>query len=143
MFGVFAHTKSKEYIKLLRGFDDVFYVPHSRHTEVRHEDIEKIDKLEILSESEEAGVYLVASKDGRHIFATGHAEYDELTLKKEYDRDVEKGLKIAVPKNYFKDDDPNNAPIVRWRGHGNLLYLNWLNYYVYQETPFDLTNIGK
>jgi len=143
MFGVFPHTKNKEYVKLLRGFDDVFYVPHSRHTEVRREDIEKIDELEILSESEKSGVYLVASKDGRHIFATGHAEYDPLTLKTEYERDIEKGLDIEVPENYFPNDDPNCEPIVRWRGHGNLLYLNWLNYYVYQETPYDLANIAK
>ncbi len=143
MFGVFPHTKAKEHIKLLRGFDDIFYVPHSRHTEVRKEDICKIDDLEILSESEESGVYLVASKDGRHIFATGHSEYDPLTLKAEYDRDVGKGLDISVPKNYYPGDDPNKQPIVRWRGHGNLLFQNWLNYYVYQETPYDLTKIGK
>ena len=144
LFGVFAHTKAKEHIKLLRGFDDVFYVPHSRHTEIRKEDICKVDDLEILSESEEAGVYLVASKDGRHIFATGHSEYDPLTLKAEYERDLERGLNIAIPKNYFPEDDPSKQPIVRWRGHGNLLFLNWLNYYVYQETPYDLTQIeGK
>ncbi len=143
MFGIFPHTKNKEYVKLLRGFDDVFYVPHSRHTEVRREDIEKIEELEILSESEESGVYLVASKDGRHIFATGHSEYDALTLKAEYQRDVDKGLDIEVPKNYFPDDDPKREPIVKWRGHGNLLFLNWLNYYVYQETPYDLANISK
>lgn len=143
LFGIFPHTKTKDYVKLLRGFDDVFYVPHSRYTEVRREDIEKVDELEILSESEEAGVYLVVSKDGRHIFATGHSEYDPLTLKKEYERDVEKGLDIDVPKNYFPNDNPNNEPIVKWRGHGHLLFLNWLNYYVYQETPYDLSNITK
>ncbi len=143
MFGVFEHTKIKEHVKLLRGFDDVFFVPHSRHTEITHEDVAMVDKLEILAESKEAGVYLVASKDGRHIFATGHSEYDPYTLKLEYERDVEKGLDIEVPKNYFPGDDPTKEPIVRWRGHGNLLFLNWLNYYVYQETPYDLTNIGK
>jgi len=143
IFGVFPHTKNKEHVKLLRGFDDIFYVPHSRHTEVRHEDIAEIDELEILSESEESGVYLVASKDGRHIFATGHSEYDPLTLKSEYQRDVERGINVAIPKNYFPNDDPKSEPIVRWRGHGTLLFLNWLNYYVYQETPYDLTKIGK
>ena len=143
MFGVFPHTKNKQHVKLLRGFDDIFYVPHSRNTEVRREDILKADDLEILSESEESGVYLVASKDGRNIFATGHSEYDPLTLKTEYDRDIAKGLDINVPQNYFPNDDPTQPPIVRWRGHGNLLFLNWLNYYVYQETPYDLTNIGN
>ncbi|AEY68023.1 homoserine O-succinyltransferase [Clostridium sp. BNL1100] len=143
MFGVFEHTKIKEHVKLLRGFDDVFFVPHSRHTEITHEDVAKIDKLEILAESKEAGVYLVASKDGRHIFATGHSEYDPYTLKFEYERDVERDMDIEVPKNYFPGDDPTKEPIVRWRGHGNLLFLNWLNYYVYQETPYDLTSIGK
>lgn len=143
MFGVYPHNKTKEHVKLLRGFDDVFYVPHSRYTGVRREDICNIEELEILSESEEAGIYLVASKDGRHIFATGHSEYDPLTLKAEYERDVEKGLDIEVPKNYFPEDDPLRQPIVRWRGHGNLLFLNWLNYYVYQETPYDLTKLGK
>lgn len=143
MFGVFAHTKNKEHVKLLRGFDDVFYVPQSRHTEVRKEDIEKIEALEILSESDDSGVYLIASRDGRHIFATGHSEYDPLTLKAEYDRDVEKGLPVQVPKNYFLNDDPSCPPVVRWRGHGNLLFLNWLNYYVYQETPYDLSQIGR
>ncbi len=143
MFGVFEHNKIKEHVKLLRGFDDVFFVPHSRHTEITHEDVAMIDKLEILAESKEAGVYLVASKDGRHIFATGHSEYDPYTLKLEYERDVERGMDIEVPKNYFPGDDPTKEPIVRWRGHGNLLFLNWLNYYVYQETPYDLTSIGK
>ena len=143
MFGVFPHTKNKQHVKLLRGFDDIFYVPHSRNTEIKREDILKIDDLEILSESEESGVYLVASKDGRYIFATGHSEYDPLTLKAEYDRDIAKGLDIKVPQNYFPADDPEQPPIVRWRGHGNLLFLNWLNYYVYQETPFDLTDIGN
>ena len=143
MFGVFPHTKNKQHVKLLRGFDDIFYVPHSRNTEIKREDILKIDELEILSESEESGVYLVASKDGRYIFATGHSEYDPLTLKAEYDRDIAKGLDIKVPQNYFPADDPTQPPIVRWRGHGNLLFLNWLNYYVYQETPFDLTDIGN
>jgi len=141
MFGIFRHTINKKYVKLMRGFDDEFYVPQSRHTEVRREDIEKIEELEILSESEESGIYLVASKDGRQVFVTGHSEYDPLTLKGEYERDVSKGLNIAVPKNYFVDDNPEKGPVVRWRGHSNLLFSNWLNYYVYQETPYDLDEI--
>lgn len=141
MFGVFPHTVNDKRNKLVRGFDDVFYVPHSRYTEVRRKDIEKVKELEILSESEVAGVYLVASKDGRHIFATGHSEYDPLTLKAEYDRDIAAGLNIKVPQNYYPDDDPAKEPIVKWRGHANLLFSNWLNYYVYQETPFDLNEL--
>ncbi|MCR4434897.1 MAG: homoserine O-succinyltransferase [Clostridiales bacterium] len=141
MFGVFAHTLNKKNVKLLRGFDDIFYVPHSRHTEVRGEDIRKVPELEILSESEESGIYIVAAKKGRQIFVMGHSEYDPLTLKYEYERDVEKGLDIAVPKNYFPDDNPANPPIVKWRGHANLLFSNWLNYYVYQETPYNLDEI--
>jgi len=141
MFGVFEHTLNKKNVRLLRGFDDVFYIPQSRHTEVRKEDIEKVHELEILAESEYAGVYLVASKDGRQIFATGHAEYDSLTLKAEYERDISKGLDIEIPKNYYQDDNPANEPVVRWRGHANLLFSNWLNYYVYQETPFDLNEL--
>jgi homoserine O-succinyltransferase len=142
-FGVFEHFINKKNGNLLRGFDDVFYVPHSRHTEVRKEDVDKISKLEILAESEEAGVYIVASKGGRQIFVTGHSEYDPRTLKDEYDRDASKGLKIDVPKNYYPDNDTSKEPIVRWRGHANLLYLNWLNYYVYQETPYSLNSIDR
>lgn len=141
MFGVFEHNTTIKNIKLLRGFDDEFYVPQSRHTEVRREDIEKIDELEILSESVDSGVYLVASKDGKNIFVTGHSEYDPETLKNEYERDVAKGLPIEVPRNYFPGDDPTKKPIVRWRSHSNLLFCNWLNYYVYQETPYDLNEI--
>jgi homoserine O-succinyltransferase/O-acetyltransferase len=141
MFGVFPHTRTKKNVRLLRGFDDVFYVPHSRHTEVRREDIEKIEELEILSDSKESGVYLIATKKGRQIFVTGHSEYDILTLQAEYFRDVENGLPINIPKNYFPEDDPENPPIVKWRGHSNLLFSNWLNYYVYQETPFNLEEI--
>lgn len=143
MFGVFQHTVSKKNIKLLRGFDDFFNVPQSRHTEVRKEDIVKINGLEILSESKDSGVYLVGRKDGKQFFITGHSEYDAGTLKKEYDRDVAKGLDIKVPKNYYQDDDPKTMPVVTWRAHANLLFCNWLNYYVYQETPFDLTKISK
>ena len=125
----------------MRGFDDFFYAPHSRHTEIRKEDIEHKEGLEILSESEEAGIYIVASKDGRQVFVTGHPEYDALTLKGEYERDIARGLDIKVPKNYFPDDDPQKEPLVTWRAHANLLYVNWLNYYVYQETPYDLDKI--
>jgi homoserine O-succinyltransferase len=139
MFGVFPHTVNKQNVKLLRGFDEWFYVPQSRHTEVHREDIETKPGLEILSESEEAGVYLVASKDGKQIFVTGHSEYDACTLKWEYDRDVNKGLDIAVPRNYYPNDDPTKQPRITWRAHANLLFSNWLNYYVYQETPYDLS----
>lgn len=141
MFGVFPHTVSKPNVPLLRGFDDIFWAPHSRHTEVRREDIEKVADLTILAESQEAGVYIVASNNGRHIFVTGHAEYDPDTLKNEYLRDLAKGLCMNPPKNYFIDNDPENPPLVTWRSHANLLYNNWLNYYVYQETPFDLAQI--
>jgi homoserine O-succinyltransferase/O-acetyltransferase len=141
MFGVYAHTINKKNIKLLRGFDDEFFVPHSRHTEIRREDITDISDLEILSESKESGVYIVARKDGRHIFVTGHSEYDPLTLKSEYDRDIGRGLEIEVPRNYFPNDNPTKQPVVKWRSHSNLLFCNWLNYYVYQETPYDLNEI--
>ncbi|MDI3548287.1 MAG: homoserine O-succinyltransferase/O-acetyltransferase [Halanaerobiales bacterium] len=141
MFGVFKHTVSKKNVKLLRGFDDEFLAPHSRHTGIDREDILKVEELEILSESEEAGVYIVARKDGRQIFVTGHSEYDPLTLKSEYLRDLKKGLDISLPRNYFPDDDPGKEPVVRWRAHANLLFSNWLNYYVYQETPYDLNQI--
>lgn len=139
MFGVFPHRINHPTLPLFRGFDDVFYAPHSRHTEVRRADIEQVPELEILSESDEAGVYIVATRDGRQVFVTGHSEYDPLTLKGEYDRDVRQGLPIQIPRNYYPDDDPTRTPQVRWRGHSNLLYVNWLNYYVYQETPFDLS----
>lgn len=141
MFGVFQHTVNRKNVKLLRGFDDLFYAPHSRHTETRREDVEPVQELEILVESEVAGPYIISSKHGRQIFVTGHSEYDPLTLKAEYDRDINKGLEIAVPANYYPDNDPTREPVVRWRGHANLLFSNWLNYYVYQETPFDLEEI--
>lgn len=137
VFGVFPHRVLKKNVQLLRGFDETFYVPQSRHTEVRLEDIERIADIDILSVSDEAGLYLAATKDGKHIFVTGHSEYDACTLKWEYDRDVSKGLDIAIPKNYFPDDDPSKEPIVTWRAHANLLFSNWLNYYVYQVTPYD------
>jgi homoserine O-succinyltransferase len=142
IFGVFKHRISQRNVKLLRGFDDEFYVPHSRHTEIKRQDIEKIEELQILSESESAGIYLVATKDRRMFFVTGHSEYDPVTLQQEYQRDVDKGLDIIVPQNYFPDDNPANKPLVKWRGHANLLYTNWLNYYVYQETPYNLHEIN-
>jgi len=141
MFGVFPHYKTKRHVKLMRGFDDLFYVPHSRHTEIRKEDIEKVEELEILSESEESGIYLLANKNGRQVFATGHSEYDRESLEDEYLRDINKGMKMDPPKNYYRDDDPEKDIIMRWRSHANLLFVNWLNYYVYQETPFDLSQL--
>lgn len=143
MFGVFAHSRSwTRPVKLFRGFDDVFHVPHSRHTEVRRSDIEKVPELRILSESEVSGVYAVSDLKGRQIFLTGHSEYDPLTLKYEYARDTERGLAIEVPVNYFPHDDPGKPPVVIWRSSAYLLFANWLNYYVYQETPFDLSSLA-
>lgn len=141
MFGVYPHRVMIRNEKLLRGFDDEFMAPHSRHTEVRRSDIEQVNDLKLLAESEEAGVYIVASKDDRRIYVTGHSEYDPLTIKREYDRDVSKGLPISIPKNYFPGDNPDQEPLVRWRSHANLLYANWLNYYVYQLTPYDIAKI--
>lgn len=143
IFGVFPHTVSKPNTQLLRGFDEVFYVPQSRHTEVRREDIERVPALDILSESEQAGVYIVASQDGKQIFVTGHSEYDPLTLKWEYDRDQAKGLRIDIPVNYFPGNDPSQMPVSTWRAHANLLFSNWLNYYVYQTTPYELGKAHK
>ena len=142
MFGVFAHTKVYDHIDLLRGFDDIFYAPHSRHTEVRAEDIEKVDGLRIIASGEEAGVYIVASDDMRQFFVMGHSEYEKNTLANEYFRDKEKGLDIDIPKNYFKDDDPSKTPVALWKAHSSLLYTNWLNYCVYQLTPYDINSIG-
>lgn len=141
MFGVFPHSVTMKDKMLFRGFDDVFYAPHSRHTEVRREDIEKVAGLSILAESEEAGVFAVVDKKHRHLFITGHSEYDPLTLKGEYDRDVAQGLAINVPVNYYPNDDPQQMPMMRWRSAANLLFSNWLNYYLYQGTPFDLDNL--
>ncbi len=139
--GIFEHTKAKTYRPIMRGFDDVFWAPHSRYTEVRREDVLANPKLEILCEGKESGIYIVSAKNGRQLFVTGHPEYTQNTLRAEYERDVKKGLEIAVPENYFTEDDPSKEVQVRWRGHGNLLFYNWLNYYVYQETPFDLAAI--
>ena len=142
MFGVFKHTADYKRAILLRGFDDEFWAPHSRHTTIRREDIEATPGLKILASSEEAGVYIVMNKEGRQIFVTGHSEYDPDTLEREYLRDKYQGLPIQVPKNYYPNDDDSQPPIVRWRGHGNLLYSNWLNYFVYQTTPYDIMAVG-
>ena len=143
MFGVYTHHITEQNVKLLRGFDDLFYAPHSRHTEIRRSDIEKVPELRILSESDQAGVYIVASNDNRRIYITGHSEYDPFTLKGEYDRDVKANLPISVPVNYYPDNDPVKIPQVLWRGHSHLLFANWINYYVYQETPYDLTEFKR
>ena len=143
VFGVFPHRINNPKTKLLRGFDDEFFIPHSRHTEVRKDDLLRLEDVEILAESEESGVAIAASTDGRRIFVSGHLEYDPYTLKNEYIRDVSKGLPIDIPRNYFKDDDSSKEPVVRWRSHANLLFSNWLNYYVYQETPYDINRIPK
>ncbi len=139
--GVFRHRINRRTAKLIRGFDNEFYAPHSRHTEVRREDIDKVKALEVLAESKEAGVYIVFTKGGRKIFVMGHSEYDANTLRDEYFRDLERGLNPSVPKNYFPNDDPTKKPLVRWRSHANLLFSNWLNYFVYQITPYDIDSI--
>jgi homoserine O-succinyltransferase len=141
MFGVFEHYIHNPQNPIFRGFDDIFYVPHSRYTEVRAEDIEKNPELVLLSESDESGVYMVMGRNGREFFITGHSEYSATTLDDEYKRDLAKGLPIDMPKNYYRDNNPANEPLVRWRSHANLLFTNWLNYFVYQETPYDLSSI--
>lgn len=141
MFGVFPHQVLDKKEVLLRGFDDEFLAPHSRHTEIRYEDVEHVPELKVLAISEQAGVYIIASQDDRSVYVTGHSEYDPLTLKREYERDISKGLPINIPTNYFPGDDPRQEPLVRWRGHANLLYTNWLNYFVYQETPYDINQV--
>ena len=143
LFGVYPHRADYKRSILLRGFDDTFWVPHSRHTTVFREDVEKVDELKILASSEQAGVYAVMSKGGRQIFVTGHSEYDPETLQNEYLRDKNQGLPIHVPENYYPNDDDTQEPIVRWRGHANLLFSNWLNYFVYQTTPYDIMTIGQ
>jgi len=142
-FGVFPHQATRNYVRLLRGFDDVFYCPHSRHTEVHRDDIMACAELDMVAESEEAGVNIVRALNGRQIYIFGHFEYDALTLKAEYDRDVSRGLPIKIPRNYYPNDDPRQIPRVRWRSHANLLFANWLNYYVYQETPYDLRTLDS
>ena len=141
MFGIFEHRPLDPLHAIFRGFDDMFYVPHSRHTEVRKEDILKVPELTLLSESEDAGVHLVAARGGREFFVTGHSEYSPLTLDTEYRRDVDKGLPIEIPRNYYVDNDPDKGVMVRWRAHANLLFSNWLNYFVYQETPYNINDI--
>jgi len=143
LFGVFPHTADYKRAILLRGFDDTFWVPHSRHTTVDRADIEAVPELKIIASSEKAGVYAVMNKGGRQIFVTGHSEYDQDTLNREYLRDKNQGLPIHVPENYFPDDDDTKEPIVRWRSHANLLFSNWLNYFVYQTTPYDIMSIGE
>jgi len=141
-FGLFHHRVLDPAAPIVRGFDEVFLAPHSRHTEVRASDVRAVPSLKLLATSEEAGVYLVSAAEGRQIFVTGHPEYDRLTLKAEYDRDVSKGLSIAPPANYFPGNDPALPPMMSWRSHAHLLYANWLNYCVYQGTPYDLADIG-
>lgn len=140
-FGIFEHKVLNRKVPLVRGFDDVFLAPHSRHTTVSKEDIQNNDKLTILAESEEVGVFIVMAGDGRQIFVTGHPEYDRVTLDQEYKRDLAKGLDIDIPKNYYPNDDASQRPILSWRSHANNLYTNWLNYYVYQNTPYNIEDI--
>ena len=142
MFGIFQQHTLQPQIPLFRGFDDVFYMPHSRHTEVRREDIEKHNELEIVAESPESGVSIVMAKGGRQIFVTGHMEYSPYTLDSEYRRDLGKRDDVDMPKNYYRDNDPQKAPNVTWRAHANLLFSNWINYYIYQETPYNIEEIG-
>ncbi len=139
--GIYRHKVNRRTSKLVRGFDNEFFAPHSRHTEVRAEDIKKVKELEILAESDEAGVYIVFTKGGRRIFVMGHSEYDQNTLRDEYRRDLDKGLNPKIPVNYFPNDNPSRKPVVNWRSHASLLFSNWLNYFVYQITPYDIDTI--
>jgi homoserine O-succinyltransferase len=141
MFGIFEHHKSEPLHPIFRGFDDVFFVPHSRHTEIHKEDILNCPELTLLSESKEAGVYMVEARNGREFFITGHSEYSPMTLDTEYRRDLSKGLPIEMPHNYYQHDNPDKGVVVRWRAHANLLFTNWLNYFVYQETPYNIEDI--
>ncbi len=143
MFGIFEHTVDYKRSILFRGFDDVFMVPHSRHTTVDMQDIKSCKELKILASSKEAGIYAIATKGGKQIFITGHSEYDANTLANEYFRDLNEGKEIEIPKNYFPQDNPENEPLVTWRSHANLLFSNWLNYFVYQTTPYDIKEINK
>ena len=141
MFGIFPQKPLTPMLPIFRGFDDVFYMPHSRHTEIHREDIEAVTALSIIAESPESGVSMVMARGGREFFITGHAEYSPMTLDTEYRRDLGKGLPIQMPQHYYRDDDPDKGPLVTWRAHANLLFTNWLNYYVYQETPYDINAI--
>ncbi len=143
LFGVFQHAASDKKHPLFRGFDDEFYIPHSRHTTIERDDVLSKAGLRILSESPEAGIAILSSRGGREFYLTGHSEYNPYTLHEEYVRDVEKGADIKLPHNYYRNNDPSQEPVVRWTSHANLLFNNWLNYYVYQETPFDLRNLPK
>jgi homoserine O-succinyltransferase len=143
IFGVFKHTASEKQHPIFRGFDDEFFIPHSRHTTIERDDILKKNGLRILSESPDAGVAILSSRGGREFYLTGHSEYNPFTLHEEYTRDVEKGAVIQLPQNYYRNDDPSQDPVVRWTSHANLLFNNWLNYFVYQETPFDLRDLPK
>ncbi len=142
-FGVFEHTINNPKLPIFRGFDDTYFAPHSRHTEIREEDIIKVPQLDIIAQSEEAGVNMLMAGNGRQIFITGHSEYSPYTLDQEYRRDLSRGSAINVPVNYYKNDDPKNGPVVRWRSAANLLFANWLNYYVYQETPYNIEDIKE
>jgi homoserine O-succinyltransferase len=142
MFGIFKHRVSDDKLPIFRGFDDEYFVPHSRHTEIRREDIEKVPELEVISFSEESGVNMLMAKNGRQLFITGHSEYSRETLNNEFKRDKAKNLPIEIPKNYYPNDDPKQTPVMKWRSAANLMFTNWLNYYVYQETPYNLEDIG-
>ena len=141
LFGIYHHKVVYKHPILLRGFDEIFYAPHSRHTTIRKEDVKKVPEVRILAESKEVGLHILATDNGRQIFILGHQEYDKETLYGEYKRDLDKGLPIEVPKHYFRDDDPKKEILFRWRSHASLLFTNWLNYYVYQETPYDLEKL--
>lgn len=143
LHGVFAHNLLRSTNPLVRGFDEVFYVPHSRSAEIRHEDVDKVPELRVLAESNEAGIHLLSTENGREIYIMGHMEYDKETLQNEYERDAARGLSPPVPRHYFVNDDPAAGVLFNWRSHGNLLYSNWLNYYVYQNTPFDLQTLEE
>ena len=143
LFGVFKHTHPNTHLPILRGFDDIFFIPHSRYTEVRAEDIEKVEGLQIIATSEKAGVAIVQAKNGRELYLTGHSEYSRNTLDKEYRRDLAKKIPITIPENYYPDNDPSKTPVMQWGSTANLLFSNWLNYYVYQETPYNLDEISS